>query len=80
MNYENYFEDMFESIPVYRKIVLLIPFMKNDSDFLNECGFSKNDICRFNQECKNLLLEQIEVYLTRIKNEEKSITERIPNK
>ena len=48
MNYENYFENMFESIPVYRKIVLLIPFMKYDSDLLNECGFLKNDIYRFN--------------------------------
>ena len=36
MIYENYFEDMFESIPDYRKIVSIILLFINDSAFLNE--------------------------------------------
>ena len=40
MNYENYFNDIFESIPDYRKIVLIMFLIENDSDLLKECGFS----------------------------------------
>ena len=39
MNYENYFKDKFESLPDYRKIILLILLIKNDDDLLKECGF-----------------------------------------
>ena len=42
MSYENFFKDFFESITDYRKIVLLLFLIKNDSDLLNECGFLKN--------------------------------------
>ena len=35
---------MFESIPDYRKTVLLIFSIKKDEDLLKECGFLKNDI------------------------------------
>ena len=62
MNYENYFKVMFESIPDYRKIVLLMFLIKNDSDLLNECGFLKNDISSLKKEFRNILLEQIEEY------------------
>ena len=50
MNYENYSEDMLESISAYRRIVLLIFFIQNDInhfqfgiDFLKECIFLKYD-------------------------------------
>ena len=44
MNHVNNFKDLFESIPDYRKIVLLF-LIKNDVDSLNESGFlKKNDI------------------------------------
>ena len=36
MNYENYFKDIFESIPDYRKIVLLIFLIQNDKNLLKE--------------------------------------------
>ena len=39
MYYESYFKDMFESIPDYRKIILLKILIKNDFDFLQERGF-----------------------------------------
>ena len=52
MKYENSFKDLFESIPDYRKIVLLMFLIKNDNDLLAECGFLKDDINRLNKEFK----------------------------
>ena len=39
MDNKIYFEDLFESIPDYRKIVLLMFLVKNDVSLLYECGF-----------------------------------------
>ena len=50
MEYINYLKDMFESVPNYRKAVLLIFSIKNDVDLLNECGFLKSDINRLDNE------------------------------
>ena len=60
MSYENFPKDMFESIPDYRKIVLLTLLIKYGSDLLNECGFLKNDINRLSLEFKNNSMEQNE--------------------
>ena len=43
MKYENYFKELFESVPDYRKIVLLMFLIEDDKNFLRETGFSKND-------------------------------------
>ena len=64
---------MFESIPDYRKKVLLIFLIKNDKDFLREVGFSENDINRLNLECKINLLEQHENYLDYVKDKKNLI-------
>ena len=80
MKYENYFNDMFESIPDYRKIVLLLFLFKNDVDLLNECGYLKNDFNRLNLEFKTFLIEQNEEHLDHIKNEEESLIERLLDK
>ena len=53
-----YFEDMFESIHDYKKIVLLIFSIQIDKNLLKEIGFSKNDIILLNLEFKNILKEQ----------------------
>ena len=37
MNSENYFKDMFESIPDNRKIILLIHLFQSGDDLLKEC-------------------------------------------
>ena len=50
----NYFKDMFESIPDYRKIVLLIFLIQNDKNLLKEIGFSKAVINNLNLEFKNI--------------------------
>ena len=41
MDIINYFNDLFESIPDYRKIVILKVLNKNDVHSLNECGWIK---------------------------------------
>ena len=80
MDNENYFRDIFKSIPDYRKIVLLIFLIQNDKNLLKEIGFSKNDINFLKLEFKNILLEGFEDYLDYIKNEEESILEKFLNK
>ena len=75
MNYEKYFKELSESITDYRKIVLLIFLIKNDSKFLQECGFLMSDINSLNKEFKNILTEQNDEYLSYIKNEEESLIE-----
>ena len=80
MNNSSYFKDLFESIPDYRKIVLLIFLNQNHKNLLKEIGYSKNDIDLLNFEFKNILIEQNEEYLSYIKNEEESINEKFLNK
>ena len=80
MNSVNYFEDLFESIPDYGKIVLLMFLIKNDVNLLYECGFLKGNIHYLYKKFKNNLLELNEEYLDHIKNEEESIIEKILNK
>ena len=79
MNNTNYFKDLFESIPNYRKVLLLIFLIKNDKDLLLEIGFSERDINSLNKEFKNFLLELNEEYLDHIKNQEEAIIEKILN-
>ena len=80
MNNSNYFKDIFESIPDYKKIVLLIFLVQNDKNLLKEIGFSRADINSLNLEFKNILLEEFENYLDYIKNQEESILEKFLNK
>ena len=44
MNKVNNFTELFESIPDYKKIVLLMFLNKNDVNFLYESGFLRFDI------------------------------------
>ena len=80
MDNTNYFKDLFESIPDYKKIVLLMFLIKNDVDMLYEYGFLRGDINFLYKEFKNILLELNEEYLDHIKNHEEAIIEKILNK
>ena len=80
MNNINYFQDLFESIHDYRKIVLLMFLIKDYKTLLKEIGFSKNDINHLSLEVKNILLEEYEENLDYVKNEEESVIERFLNK
>ena len=71
---------MLESIPDYRKIVLLIYLIQNDKNLLKEIGFSKKDINYLNFQFKNILIEEHENFLDYIKDQEESILERFLNK
>ena len=50
----NLFKDLFQSIPDYKNIVLLMFSIKNVVNFLYECGFLKVDINFFYKEFKNV--------------------------
>ena len=79
MNNVNFFTDLFESKADHKKIVLLMFLIKNDVNFLQECGFLKGDIDFLYKEFKNILFELNEDYLGLIKNQEEAIIEKILN-
>ena len=79
MDNVNYFKHLFESIPDYRKIVLLMFLIKDDKNLIKEVGFGKNDINLLSLEFKNILLEEFANYLDYIKNEEESVIEKFLN-
>ena len=79
MNNMNCFTDFFNSIPDYKKIVLLIFLIKNYVNFSYECEFLKGDINFLYEEFKNIFLELNEDYLVHIKNQEESILEKFLN-
>ena len=80
MNNVNCFTDLFESIPDYKKIVLLMFLFKNDVIFLYKCGSLKGVINFLYKEYKNILLELNEEYLDHIKNQEESVLEKFLKK
>ena len=55
MKYENYFEDLFESFPDYRKTFLSFSLIQNKMNFFPEVGLSEHDINQSNSEFKNIL-------------------------
>ena len=75
-----YFENLFESIPDYRKIVLTMFLIQNVKDLLKECGVLKNDNNRLKIEFNKTLLEQNEDYLDHVKNQEEAVIERLLDK
>ena len=75
----NYFKDLLESIPDYKKIVLLIFLIQKDNNLLKEVGFSKTNNILLNLEFKNTLIKQNEEYLSYIKNQEESFIEKLLN-
>ena len=72
-----YFKDLLESIPDYKKMVLLMFLIKNDVNFLYECEFLKCDITFLYKEYKSILLELNEDYLDHVKNQVEAIIEKI---
>ena len=80
MDYVNYFKDMFQSIPNFRKIAVLIFLFQNEKKLLGENGSSERDDNRLNLEFKNILIEHREEYLEYEEYEEESAIERFLNK
>ena len=75
----NFIKDPFESIPDYRKVVIIKFLIKNDVDLVTEVGFLKNDINCLCLKFKKKTAQN-EDFLDYIKNEEESINERILKK
>ena len=80
MDYVKFFKDLFEFFSNYRNIVLLKNLIKNDVDFLQECGFLKSDIGRLSLEFKIIILEKNEENYSYVKKEKEYILERFLKK
>ena len=76
----NCFKDLFESIHEYRKVVLLMFFIKNDSDFLREFGLSDDFIEKLYNECKQIMDDEMGDYFSHIEILEERILEKFLNK
>ena len=59
MDHVLYFKDLFESIPDYRKKVILMFLSEKDADLLKDCGFLKSDINRLKKEYKMFYLNKM---------------------
>ena len=75
MNYVICLKNLFESIPEYRKIVVLIFSVDNGNSLLHDCGFLKDDNNHLSSEFKKIL-EQNENLFNYIENEEESIRKK----
>ena len=73
----NYFKDMLESLPNYRKIILLCFIIKKDDIMLREFGLSDDFIEKLYNDCKQKMISDMDQYFTHIKNLEESIIEKI---
>ena len=51
----NYFKDMLNSIPYYRKIILLCFIIKRDDALLREFGLSDDFIEKVYNDCKQIM-------------------------
>ena len=73
----NYFKDMLESIPNYRKIILLCFIIKRDNVILREFGLSDDFLEKLYNDCKQIMISDMDQYFSHIKNLEESIVEKI---
>ena len=73
----NYFKDMFNSLPYYRKIIFLCFIIKQDYDMLKEFGLSDSFIEKLYNDCKQIMESDMDQNLRHIKNLEESILEKI---
>ena len=76
----NCFEDLFESTPGYKKLVLIMFSIKKDVDISQEDGYLKNDNDCLRLEFRSVVMQQNEDYLDFIKNEGEPIIEKSLNK
>ena len=73
----NYFKDMLESIPNYRKIILLGFIIKRDDLMLKEFGLSDDFIKKLYDDCKQIMNSDMDQYFSHLKNLEESMIEKI---
>ena len=73
----NYFKDMLNSVPYYRKIILLCFIIKRDDWMLREFGLSDEFIEKLYNDCKQIMESDMDQHFSHIKNLEESILESI---
>ena len=73
----NYFKDMINSLPYYRKIIFLCFIIKRDNDFLKEFGLTDDFMEKLYNDCKEVFENDMNQYFSYIKNLEESILEKI---
>ena len=73
----NYFKDMLNSIPYYRKIIFLCFIIKQDDTMLKEFGLSDDFIEKLYNDFKQIMISDMDQYFSHIKNLEESILENI---
>ena len=73
----NYFKDMLNSIPYYRKIIYLCFIIKRDDTMLKEFGLSDEFIDKLYNDCKQTMTSDMDHYFSHIKSLEESILEKI---
>ena len=73
----NYFKDMIDSLPYYRKIIFLCFIIKRDDDFLKEFGLTDDFIEKLYNDCKEVFENDMNQYFSHIKNLEESILENV---
>ena len=71
----NYFKDMVNSIPYYRKIILLCFIIKRDEGILREFGLSDDFIEKLYNDCKQIMDSDMNEYFSHIRNLEESVLE-----
>ena len=76
MHHENCFKDLFESIPDYGKITLVMFLIENDVDLFFECDFSKNEVENFQNEFEKILIEENKDYLDWIKKKKNQLSNK----
>ena len=80
MDLTNYFKELFESMTVFRKVVLLALLFQDNKNLLKEIVLKNKKFNQISLEFLNNLLEQHEEYLEYVKNEDESVIEKFLNK
>ena len=70
-----YFKDMLNSIPYFRKIILLCFIIKGDDTMLREFGLSDSFIEQLYNDCEQIMISDMDQYFSHVKNLEESILE-----
>ena len=69
----NYFKDMPNSTPYYKKVILLCFIFKRDDTLLREFGLTDDFIEKLYTDCKEVFESDMDQYFSHIKNLEESI-------
>ena len=73
----NYIKDVLNSLPYYRKIIFLCFIIRRADTMLKEFALSDDFLEKFYNDCKQILMSDMDQYFSHIKNLEESMLEKI---